>query len=69
MGFQWITDIEVTLRDREEMIIVGRGRWKVENDGFNNQKNGLYWISYINSQASNVMKYHYLLTQIAYMVM
>lgn len=51
------------------MIIVGRGRWKVENDGFNNQKNGLYWISYINSQASNVMKYHYLLTQIAYMVM
>ena len=50
--FQWITNIEVTVRNLEELIEAGRGRWKIENEGFNNQKNG-----------------HYLLTQIADIVM
>lgn len=69
VSFQWITDIEVTSRNLEEMIIAGRGRWKIENEGFNNQKNGQYRISHINSRDSNAMKNHYLLTQIADIVM
>lgn len=67
--FQWITNIEVTVRNLEELIEAGRGRWKIENEGFNNQKNGQYRISHINSRNSRAMKNHYLLTQIADIVM
>ena len=51
------------------MIEAGRGRWKIENEGFNSQKNGIYDIEHLNSRNSNAMKNHYLLTQIADLVM
>ena len=47
------------------MINAGRGRWKIENEGFNNQKNGIYEIEHLNSRNYNAIKNHYLLTQIA----
>ena len=67
--FQWITNIELTKHNLEEMIKAGRGRWKIENEGFNNQKNGIYRIEHLNSRNSNAMKNHYLLTQIADILM
>lgn len=67
--FQWITSLNVTNRNLEEMILAGRGRWKIENEGFNNQKHGLYRIEHLNSRNSNAMKNHYLLTQIADILM
>lgn len=67
--FQWISSIELTNKNLEEMILAGRGRWKIENEGFNNQKNGLYRIQHINSRNSNAMKNHYLFTQIADILM
>ena len=51
------------------MIEVGRGRWKIENEGFNNQKNVIYDIEHLNSRDSNAMKNHYLITQIADIIM
>ncbi len=48
--FQWITD------NLEEMIKATRGRWKIENEGFNNQKNGIYEIEHLNSRDRNAMK-------------
>lgn len=67
--FQWVTSLELTKRNLEEMIYAGRGRWKIENEGFNNQKNGLYRIEHLNSRNSNAMKNHYLLTQISDILM
>lgn len=67
--FQWISDIELTKRNLEEMITAARGRWKIENEGFNSQKTGIYRIEHINSRNSNAMKNHYLLTQIADIIM
>jgi len=67
--FQWITDIELSEKNLEEMINAARGRWKIENEGFNNQKNGIYEIEHMNSRNSNAMKNHYLLTQIADIIM
>jgi hypothetical protein len=67
--FQWVTSLEVTRRNLEELIFAGRGRWKIENEGFNNQKNGIYRIEHLNSRNSNAMKNHYLLTQIADILM
>ena len=68
-GFRWITSIELTKRNLEEMIHAGRGRWKIENEGFNNQKNGIYDIGHLNSHNRTAMKNHYLLTQIADIIM
>lgn len=67
--FQWITDLEVSRRNLEELVEAGRGRWKIENEGFNNQKNGIYRIEHLNSRDRIAMKNHYLLTQIADIVM
>lgn len=67
--FQWISSLELTKRNLEEMILAGRGRWKIENEGFNNQKNGQYRIEHLNSRNRNAMKNHYLLTQISDILM
>lgn len=67
--FRWLTDIELTEKNLEEMVNAARGRWKIENEGFNNQKNGIYDIGHLNSRNSNAMKNHYLLTQIADIIM
>ena len=67
--FSWLTDMELTVKNLEEMIMAARGRWKIENEGFNSQKNGIYDIEHLNSHNSNAMKNHYLLTQVADMIM
>lgn len=67
--FQWLTDIELDNKNIEEMVRCGRKRWKIENEGFNNQKNVLYRIEHLNSHNPNAMKNHYLLTQIADILM
>ena len=67
--FLWATNIEVTKNNLEKLISAGRGRWKIENEGFNNQKNGIYKIEHLNSRDTTAMKNHYLLTQIADILM
>ncbi|HBC32689.1 MAG TPA: transposase [Clostridiales bacterium] len=67
--FLWITDIELTNRNIEEMVKSARKRWKIENEGFNTQKNILYKIEHLNSKNPNAMKNHYLLTQISDILM
>lgn len=67
--FSWSTSIEVTDKNIEELVGAGRGRWKIENEGFNTQKNGIYQIEHLNSRNANAMKNHYLLTQIADIIM
>lgn len=67
--FQWVSSIEATKRNLEELILAGRGRWKIENEGFNNQKNGVYRIEHLNSKNNTAMKNHYLLTQISDILM
>lgn len=63
--FQWLTDLAVTGRNAVEFARTGRGRWQIENEGFNIQKNIRYDIQHANSRDYNAMKCHYLLTQIA----
>lgn len=63
--FQWLTDLVVTGKNAGEFARAGRGRWQVENEGFNIQKNIRYDIQHANSEDYNAMKCHYLLTQIA----
>lgn len=68
--FLWVTNIWITQGNLEKLILVGRKRWKqIENEGFNNQKNGIYKIEHLNSRDTNAMKNHYLLTQLADILM
>ena len=67
--FMWVTSLKIRQGNLEELIETGRGRWKIENEGFNNQKNGIYKIEHINSKNTNAMKNHYLLTQVADIIM
>ena len=63
--FKWLTNIEVTDKNVEKLVDTGRDRWKIENEGFNTQKNLRYNITHANSLNYNAMKNHYLITQIA----
>lgn len=65
LRFQWITNLEVTKKKVLEFVETGRKRWMIENEGFNIQKNHRYEITHVNSKNYNAMKNHYLITQIA----
>ena len=62
--FVFITNIRITKSKSEEIVAFGRSRWKIENQGFNNQKTIRYNIEHANCLNYNAMKNHYLLTQI-----
>ena len=66
--FQWLTSIKLTERNAEKVAAAGRKRWKIENEGFNRQKNWQGDITHACSHNANAMKNHYLMTQIADMV-
>ena len=66
--FQWLTNIRVTKKNAEKIAWAGRKRWKIENEGFNRQKNWQGDITHACSHNANAMKNHYLMTQIADMV-
>lgn len=66
--FQWLTNIRITKNNALKIVETGRKRWKIENEGFNRQKNWQGDITHACSHNANAMKNHYLMTQIADMV-
>ena len=67
--FQWITSVRIMGKHAYEFAETGRKRWMIENEGFNIQKNHRYMITHANSLDYNAMKNHYLITQIADMLL
>lgn len=66
--FTFITNLVVTDNNIKTLISMGRRRWKIENNGFNNQKNILFNISHMCSLDYNAMKAHYLFIQFAHTI-
>ena len=66
--FMWITSFKVTEKNKEELIYYGRQRWKIENEGFNMQKNGTFDIEHIYCKNYNAMKAHYFFIQFAHTI-
>ncbi len=66
--FMWITSFKVTEKNKEELVYYGRQRWKIENEGFNMQKNGTFDIEHIYSRNYNAMKGHYFFIQFAHTI-
>ena len=63
-----MTDLSITNKNIEESIKLGRKRWKIENEGFNIQKNGTFDIGHLYSKNSTSIKVHYLMIQIAHII-
>lgn len=66
--FTYMTDLPITNKNIESSIIVGRKRWKIENEGFNIQKNGTFDIGHLYSKNAVAIKVHYLMIQIAHII-
>jgi hypothetical protein len=65
----WLTNFTLTRYNVDRLANQGgRQRWKVENEGFNVQKNGGFNLEHPYSQDENAGKVFYLLLQIAYII-
>jgi len=67
--FKWVTNFTVT---RNKVIALanqgGRLRWKIENEGFNVQKNGGFALEHRYTEDPTASKIFYLLLQIAHLL-
>lgn len=66
--FMWITSYRITEKNKKELAYYGRQRWKIENEGFNMQKNITFDIEHIYSENYNAIKVHYFFIQIAHII-
>ena len=66
--FTYITNLNVNDLNIKQIIQLGRKRWKIENQGFNIQKNNIFNITHMCSLNYNAMKAHYLFTQFAHAI-
>ena len=66
--FVYITDLSIRNKNIEETIYLGRKRWKIENEGFNIQKNGTFDIGHLYSKNATAIKVHYLMIQMAHII-
>lgn len=67
--FAWITNFNVSKNNVIQIANQGgRQRWKIENQGFNMQKNGGYNLEHPYSHHENAGKNYYLLLQIAHIL-
>lgn len=65
-NFTYVTSLKITNKNKEEIVRLGRKRWKIENKGFREQKSGVLNISHIYTKNCNGTKNTYLLIQFAH---
>ena len=67
--FAWLTPLPLTVKTVEEIAQQGgRIRWKIENEGFNRQKNSGLNLEHVYSIDPEHWKVYYVLLQIAFIV-
>lgn len=67
--FAWLTDLPVSRNTVVEIATKGgRLRWKIENEGFNRQKNSGLNLEHVYSHAPENLADYYLLLQIAFVL-
>ena len=66
--FHYVSNLNVKDSNIEEIVNMGRRRWKIENEGFNQQKNGTFCISHMSSRHIVGLKVQYYLIQIAHII-
>jgi len=66
--FVWMTNLKIFKKNIVKIAGGGRLRWKIENEGFNIQKNRGFNLEHPYSQNEKAMINFYLLLQIAYII-
>jgi hypothetical protein len=67
--FKWLTNFEVTVRTADLLANEGaRLRWKIENEGFKEQKRGGFELEHAYSEDATAGKIFYLLMQTAHLI-
>lgn len=67
--FKWLTNFEMNARTVSVLANKGgRLRWKIENEGFNDQKNGGFELEHAYSEDETAGKIFYLLLQVAHII-
>ena len=67
--FVWLTNFSISRKTCAELAQAARLRWKIENEGFNTQKNNGYELEHAYSEDPVGMKNFYLCLQIAHLLM
>lgn len=66
--FRYISNLCVKNSNIKEIVSIGRKRWKIENEGFYNQKHRTFNISHLSSRNDTAMKNHYFFIQFAHTI-
>lgn len=66
--FTYITNLDINDKNISDIVLLGRNRWKIENNGFNLQKNNTFDITHMCSYNYNAMKVHYFFIQFAHTI-
>jgi hypothetical protein len=67
--FAWLTGLPVSVKTVEEIALKGgRNRWKIENEGFNRQKNSGLNLEHVYSIDPEKWKAYYVLLQLAFIL-
>jgi hypothetical protein len=66
--FVWLTNFEIDKYNFQQIAKGGRLRWKIENEGFNMQKNGGYNLEHAYSEHELAAKNFYFLLQISHII-
>jgi len=67
--FEYVTNITPDIENIRELCTDGRLRWKIENEGFNTQKNNGYELEHKYSETSyTALQHYYSLLQIAHAI-
>jgi hypothetical protein len=65
-NFSFVTSLNITDINKENIICLGRRRWKIENKGFKEQKSDVLNITHIYTKNCNGTKNLYLIIQFAH---
>ena len=68
VNFHYITNLDVNDHNIESIVKLGRNRWKIENNGFYNQKHRTFNIKHLNSRNDTALKNHYFFIQFAHTI-
>lgn len=66
INFSYVTSLEINRKNKEDILLLGRRRWKIENKGFKEQKSDILNITHIYTKDCNGTKNLYLIIQFAH---
>ena len=68
-NFSYVTSLKITKKNKKEVVLLGRRRWKIENKGFKEQKSDILNINHIYTKDCNGTKNIYLIIQFAHTIL